>query len=133
MIIFLVVSARQWEESWEERFNELVGYKEKTGNCNVSQSQGALGNWMNTQRQIYNKENLSQERTIQLEDIGFNWGTRKQKSHSERWEERFKELVGYKEKTCNYNVPKRQGALGRWVQGQRRLYKKGKLPQERTT
>jgi len=61
------------DEQWEKRIKELAVYKEKTGNCNVPQSQGALGRWVHKQRNFYNKGKLSQERTTQLEGIGFVW------------------------------------------------------------
>ena len=118
--------------SWEKRFNELAVYKEKNGNCNISQSQDALGKWVDTQRQFYKKEKLSQERTTQLEGIDFNWALR-QKSDDDRWEERFNELAVYKEKNGNCNVPKSHGTLRNWVMTQRAFCKKGKLSQERTT
>ena len=118
--------------SWEKRFNELAVYKEKNGNCNISQSQDALGKWVDTQRQFYKKEKLSQERTTQLEGIDFNWSVRK-KNEDQKWEQRFNELAVYKKKNGNCNVPQRHGTLGSWVIQQRQLCKKGKLSRERTT
>ena len=49
------------------------------------------------------------------------------------WEEWFDELVEYKEKNGNCNVPQRLGALGKWVNKQRTAYRKGKLSQMRTS
>ena len=123
---------RRKRKTWEERINELVVYKEKKGNCNVPRSQGVLGNWAQDQRQFYKKGKLSQERITQLESIGFNWGTRK-KNKDKPWEERFNELVVFKEKNGNCNVPRSQGVLGNWVHDQRQFYKNGKLSQERIT
>ena len=119
------------EKQWEVRFNELISYKDKNGNCNVPQSQGKLGKWVTNKRQLLKKGALSQERATQLEGIGFNWGSRK-KNGNEQWEERFNELVGYKEKNGSCNVPRSQGALGNWVHKQRQIHKNGKLSQERT-
>ena len=112
---------------WEERYDELVTYREKNGNCNVPRKQGALGIWVNNQRTAHSKGKLSQVRTSQLESIRFKWGT------AERWEERFDELVDYKEKNGNCNVPVKQGALGKWVSSQRTSYSKGNLSQMRTS
>ena len=120
--------ARQHRVVWEKKFNELVLYKEKNGNCNVPQSQGRLGRWVHDQRTNYTKGKLSRERTTQLEGVGFNWGIK-----DKPWEESFDELVVYKEKNGNCNMPRSQGALGRWVNKQRRNCKKGKLSQERIT
>ena len=61
-------------EQWRERFNELTEYKERNGNCNVPQRGfKELGRWVSTQRTFYKQGKLSQERTTQLEDIGFVW------------------------------------------------------------
>ena len=120
------------DEQWEERFDELAVYKENNGNCNVPKKQGKLGNWVMTQRQLYKKGKLSRERSTHLEDIGFNWGTRK-KGKDKPWEEIFNQLAVYKAKNGNYNVPFRHGALGIWVITQRKFYKKGKLAQKRAT
>jgi len=117
------------KEKWEEKFNELVAYNEANGSCNVPYRQGKLGTWVNHQRAFYKEGKLSLERAKELEGVGFNWGTCRDKL----WEERFNELVVYKMKNVNCNVPQRQGALGKWVHEQRRFYKKGKLPQERAT
>ena len=57
---------------WEKRFNELVAYKKKNGNCHVPQSQGTLGGWVKNQRANYRKGKLLPERTAQLKGIGFN-------------------------------------------------------------
>ena len=44
--------------SWEERFDELVEFKDEFGHCNVSQNYAAnpaLAKWVRTQRQITRK------------------------------------------------------------------------------
>ena len=112
-------------QPWEQRFNELAVYKEKNGDCNVPHRQCLLGNWVKDQRKFYNKGKLAQERTAQLEGIGFVWDL-----HRNQWEDRFNELVVYKEKNNNCNVPQSQGTLGPWVLTQRTLYKAGKLSRE---
>ena len=95
----------QQHKTWEERCNELAVYKETNDTCNVPQKQGALGNWVMHQRQLHNKGKLSQERTIQLKGIGFNWGARKKKSDAEQWEGRYNKLAAYKEENGKCNVP----------------------------
>merc|ERR1711862_112359 len=63
---------------WEEKFNLLVSYKDKYGNCNVAQNKGnALGNWVKRQRQRYKNGKLSLEHRKQLEDVGFLWETKR--------------------------------------------------------
>ena len=67
------------DKQWSARLNELVVYNEKNGNCNVPSKQGKLGNWVHQQRQLYKKGNLSQERTAQLEGIGFVWRSKRRR------------------------------------------------------
>lgn len=35
-------------KKWEERYQDLVVFKEKHGHCNVSRSEGAFGEWVRT-------------------------------------------------------------------------------------
>merc|ERR1712157_635859 len=60
--------------------------------------------------------------------MGFNW----EKQEKKLWEDRFNELVAYKEENGNFDVLKRQSTLGRWLHNQRTNYKEGKLLPERT-
>ena len=67
------------DERWNERLAELRDYKEENGDCNVPQSQGTLGVWVKTQRNLYRKRKdgeqtpLTDERIAALEAIGFEW------------------------------------------------------------
>jgi len=65
-----------WERAWEQRFQELVAYKNRFGDCNVPKrcgENGTLGMWCGTQRAEYKKGRLSLERINRLEKIGFRW------------------------------------------------------------
>ncbi|EJK44189.1 hypothetical protein THAOC_37294, partial [Thalassiosira oceanica] len=69
---------------WETRFDELVQYTAKHGDCNVPWRQGKLGIWAYKQRANYKKGKLSQDRINRLNGIGFDWtppigGSRKRK------------------------------------------------------
>jgi len=122
-------AVRVREQQWGERFNELTVYHKKNGNCNVPPKQGGLNklaHWVNDQRRYYKDGKLSQERTKQLEGIGFYWSVA-----ANKWKERFNALAAYQKKNGNCNVPAKQGKLGKWVDHQRQFYKKGKLSQER--
>ena len=93
------------DEQWEEKINELVVYQEKNGNCNVPWSQDSLGRWVDRQCTCYKNGNLSLEHTAQIENIGFNWGARKE-DEDKQWEERFIELAVYKRGTGTATSPK---------------------------
>ena len=63
-------------ELWENRFSELVRFKEKHGHCNVPPGWSEfpkLGNWVNTQRASYRRGSLTEERHRRLEKIGFRF------------------------------------------------------------
>ena len=117
--------------SWDERFQQLVEYKEQNGHCRVSQRYKAnlqLAKWVSTQRQVYNKTKkgkLLPEQIKSLEGIEFEWEL-KQVS----WDERFQQIVEYKEQNGHSRVPQRYKAnpqLGQWVNKQRQHYKKNEL------
>jgi len=143
---------------WDERFEQLKGYKKDHGDCNVPQKYNAnpkLGKWVDRQRQAYKKGKLSKEHIESLQGIGFSWAggvSRKNKlspDQKERlegigfelecrkqvgWDGRFEQLKGYKRDHGDCNVSRNYKAspqLGQWVNDQRTAYKKGKLLKER--
>eukprot|EP00527_Entomoneis_sp_CCMP2396_P003928 CAMPEP_0198147476 /NCGR_PEP_ID=MMETSP1443-20131203/35960_1 /TAXON_ID=186043 /ORGANISM="Entomoneis sp., Strain CCMP2396" /LENGTH=345 /DNA_ID=CAMNT_0043811831 /DNA_START=30 /DNA_END=1067 /DNA_ORIENTATION=+ len=77
------------EALWERRFNELLQYRQKYGDCCVPISfseNKQLANWVSTQRKQYNlrqrghKSGLTDVRFKLLQEIGFVWN---------RWEYEF--------------------------------------------
>lgn len=74
---------RKGQVSWDEKFNELVVYKAKVGNCHVPtkyKPNSALGRWVSTQRSEYKKYQERQVKTSmnpdkirRLESVGFAW------------------------------------------------------------
>ena len=66
--------------SWDERYRDLVTFKEQHGHANVPQLEpGGLGQWIHKQRKYYRDndiKNLSQERIDKLEKIGLQWRLR---------------------------------------------------------
>ena len=124
------LGAGRRDGQWNARFKELLDYRSEHGDCNVPRSQAPLRKWVSHQRQQYKKCKLSQDRIDRLISIGFKW-TQKEVAPTVPWETRFDELVEYKAKHGDCNVPQRQGKLGTWVRAQRQQYKKGKLSQDR--
>ena len=70
---------------WEERLNELKGYRLVNGNCNVPSSypkSKQLSTWVKCQRRQYrlfrqgNNSNLTEERIAALVELGFVWDGR---------------------------------------------------------
>jgi hypothetical protein len=113
------------EKNWNDRYNDLVRWKEAHGHCNVPQSDPNLGKWVKMQRDYYNntaagkkqrKGSLTQDKIDKLEAIGFEWRLLKMVG----WDKRFEELCEWKSIHGHCNVPTQTtGSLGRWVSKQR--------------
>jgi len=78
-------------DNWEVMFAELVKFKEENGHCDVVQSSGKLGNWVNKQRYFKKKGYLPAERIERLDSIGFNWVL----VEGVNFDERYNALVEY--------------------------------------
>lgn len=115
----------QWSlyNKWDDKFDELLKYKEQHGHANVPKNYGPLGVWVGDQRTQYKllKKNRYSRMTIErfklLESIGFEWSIFK------GWEDKFRELIDYKVANGHTNIPVRDGPLGVWVGNQRTQYR----------
>ena len=114
------------DEDWNARYKDLIEYKRRNGNCNVPKRYPAnpkLGRWVGNQRTKRSK--LTPAQVQKLEDIGFVWDAssmRSNKANDEKWNARYKDLIEYREKHGDCNVPTQypdNPALGRWVNTQR--------------
>ena len=116
------------EAVWEERFAELVSYKEMHGDTLV-RGASQLGNWVSVQRTFYRwlqegkPSYLTNERIERLNQIGFVWD-----AQEAAWEEKFAELVEFKATHGHTDVPRswENNQLNNFVGNQRRFYKKFK-------
>ena len=75
-------------------------------------------------------DSLAQVRIDRLNSIGFEWALKKAVS-TVPWETRLNELIKYKSKHGDCDVPVRQGKLGMWVSNQRQYYMADLLSQDR--
>jgi hypothetical protein len=116
---------------WEQRFQELVGFKKINGHVNVPQRHGPLGKWVSHQRTQYHRLQegrqslMTNERREKLDIIGFDFCGRT----GPPWDQRFQELLDFKKKHGHTNVPTSSRPLRNWVVTQRyqyRLLKEGK-------
>jgi hypothetical protein len=94
--------------SWEDRFAQVVAYKEKHGNTFVPRNwkeNPSLGEWVHMQRKLYRQgaSVIQGGRTDKLNSIGFAWSGNAPKKAS--WEERIDECREYRRKHGNLNVP----------------------------
>jgi len=110
-------------KKFQDWFGELKEYKEKFGDCNVSQFQEgyeSLGSWVQNMRQAKKGRrtmNLTDDMIDSLNDIGFEWNIQKS------FNERMKDLKEYKEKFGDCNVRSRNTdyqSLADWVVNMRK-------------
>ena len=119
--------------AWDERFGELLAYKEKFGSPNVSaryrtSSDFCLGQWAAVQRRM--KEHLLPSRRTKLQNLsGWTWDI-----FDAKWESAYQCLKKYCDQEGHAKVPKDfrlvdDLQLGQWVGSQRSL--RAQMPQER--
>lgn len=115
--------------SWNERFQELIQFREANDHCFVPHNYPAnpkLSQWVRKQRhQRKRKEKglhstLSDERQELLTNAGFIWD-----SHRAMWQERYQSLELFQMANGHCNVPSnfRDSSLSNWVKNQRKQYK----------
>lgn len=66
-----------WDQLWEEKFQELVRWKEEKGVCAVGKSDNnkTLAWWIHEQRRKMRHGTLTEYRRARLESIGFVWSS----------------------------------------------------------
>lgn len=124
------------ETYWNQNYEKLLEFKETNGHTNVSKfdkDNMQLGKWVGEQR--YWKKRLSTERIKKLDDIGFDWGIKRNK-----WDEMYEWLKTYYLKNGKAYVQRDMSngysgtelnRLNRWCGKQVWYYRRGKLPPDR--
>lgn len=112
------------KSAWETRLLQLRQFKHEHGHCNVPNNLqfSSLTSWVATQRRDYRKNAsgiptlLTNNRVRLLLKEGFIFNP-----HDAAWEQQYQDLVQYKIKNGNCNVPRTgsHAVLGRWVRWQR--------------
>ena len=125
-------------EKWDEKYQQLVDFKSSHGHCLVPHNwihNPSLAQWVKRQRYQYvlkhktwgrcseskRVSTLTDKRQEMLESIGFVWSP-----HDAMWEEKYHELMEYKQVHGHCNVPTnypQNRSLSSWVRGQRHQYK----------
>ena len=105
--------------TWDERYGQLQGYKERFGHCNVPSEGSQLGSWVHTQRSRRKRGELSPGRIAQLDALGFLWDPLEA-----QWEEGFQQFQAYVKEHRHCSVPAKYVTpdgyrLGTWVDKQR--------------
>lgn len=113
-----VAYAEKIEQKWEEKFQQLVKYKEERGNTMVPQDNGPLGRWVSTQRERRRQNDLAEagvvpppdkkrpaplsaEQIARLDSLGFKWKV----NTVVGWEARYQQLLEYRRQHGDVHVP----------------------------
>jgi len=118
--------------TWDERYGQLVAFKEEHGHCNVPidyDTNAVLGRWCHTQRQLKRQYRLKPDRMARLKSVGFEFDL-----IAAKWEELYQLLISFKNQYGHCNVPKSYEAvpkLGRWCNTLRTLHNQGRLSSDR--
>jgi hypothetical protein len=117
-------------EMWDEKFQELLQFREDFGHCLVPhnwEQNRKLAQWVKRQRYQFKlrcdgqRNTLIDERLWALEEIDFAWS-----SHHANWDGKFQALKDFRRQHGHCNVPARyphNHQLSVWVRTQRKLYK----------
>jgi len=115
--------------TWEERMEQLQKYKEEHGNTRVPKSHPELGVFVNRQRYEYSKwiggrpSSMNDKRHKDLQDLGFVFVAGKKMDQAsfqnkKTWDERYAELLQYRQLYGHVIVPQSFPGLGEWVHTQ---------------
>ena len=143
---------RDNDEVWTQMYTLAETYFKEYGNLEISKKFKTLngtdedengynlGGWLVSQRQMYKKSKLSNEREKLLEKIGMRFETR---DNDEVWTRMYKLTEMYFKKYGNLEIKQNFKTLngidydengynlGQWQSWQRKMYKKSKLSKER--
>jgi hypothetical protein len=118
-------------EIWSDKFDDLCAFRRLHGHCHVPYHYSEnilLAKWVKRQRYQFNlrlkgrRNTLTEERIRVLQEVDFVWS-----SHDAVWEERFQNLLMYKNANGHCLVPisfRENPQLAVWTKRQRREYKK---------
>ena len=145
----LAASNRRYSthKSFENRFEELLKFKQKFGHCNAPHTKSSeyysLGMWSSNLRRSYNhlqkgetpNNKLTDDHIRRLEEAGFKWTLLRTRSPRRTFDEHFEELLKFKQKFGHCNDPQMKSgeyySLGKWCTDLRTSYKriqKGETP-----
>jgi hypothetical protein len=127
--------------AWLGMFHQLVFFKSQTGHCLLREGDrkhARLAAWLRQQGDLYHKQKLPEMKQRELEALGVEWDlfTPEGKSghrNAKRWEERYIELLAFKEKHGHLHVTKKnQLSAGQmhWRDNQRLRFQSGVMHED---
>jgi superfamily II DNA or RNA helicase len=121
-------------DSWNRQYLALIEFKVINGDCYVprNHSNTSLAYWVSEQRTKYNRNQLSEDKIIKLNLLGFNWGKVKSESEKDVWLRTYNKLKAFYKQYGNSSPTIEYGdeQLQQWIMQQRHRRKKGILKVE---
>jgi hypothetical protein len=133
-VAFLRIKAKKYkQQSWDERYMELVSFQKKYGHCNATHdysgatAHASLARWVTKQKRI--KKELRQDQIQRLDEIGFDWN-KQSANYDIRWNECYEKFKKHWLPNRELPIPS-DAFLTRWVQTQRAKNVQQTLRQDR--
>jgi hypothetical protein len=120
------------DHGWELMFSRLEAFRDRFGHCRVPYfwyEDKQLALWTLRQRKMYLQSRISESRKRLLNDIGFTWQVKE--LYNMQWENYFQQLLAFQTEHGHFNVPGKEKKIVSWIERQRLLKKKKKMPSER--
>ncbi len=108
------------DNKWDEKYEELKIFFKQNGHSSPPNIH-PLSRWVGKQRTFFKKNKLSNKRIELLNQLNFVWDLL-----DDQWHNKYREFILFLKENSN-SYPNSRNTLGRWVEVQRRNYKKGKL------
>jgi DNA-binding transcriptional MerR regulator len=128
----------RWDSQWQTQYEHLLKFHAKTKAWPKVTTEFPAGNrigqWVNRQRDLFERGELSADRIKLLRKAGFSWG--KVDERASHWDEQFQNLLTFRKTNrtrwpfAREDFPK-GNRLGLWVWRQRQAEQRGQLPEER--
>ncbi len=128
----------RWDAQWQKQFEYLLKFHAKHRGWPKVTSEfpagNRLGQWVNRQRDLYERGELSSDRVKLLRKAGFSWD--KVDERASHWDEQYRNLLAFRKVNRDRWPYAREefpdgNRLGLWVWRQRQAEQKGDLPEER--
>lgn len=131
-VVWDVYDAREWK--WRQMYKELQEFYQERGHSRVPQKwpeNPKLSNWILVQRRTYGEGKMKEDRLRKLEALEFVWDFKE--VYEEQWEDKYKALLRFVAENghCKPPLTHTVDNLGSWVDRQRTMNNKGKLPEQR--
>jgi hypothetical protein len=135
----------RWAKIWEGNYELLKAYYDEYGDAHVPHTRDkedafySLGNWVATQKTYYNNDVLSDYKIEKLNDLDFIWSKELTEFNpiNKNWLASYNELKKWADTYGDAHVPQtnpdgKRNPLGRWVNDQRHLKRKGRKKSDGT-